>query len=134
MNWPAVADNCPDAFIHIISNSVNSTVLIVVEVLKEKGIYNPKKLFGVTTLDVVRENTFIDQKKSLKLTDVDFPIIGGHVGITILPLLSKTKTFCYIHWRSTWSHSQDMKRWNRGGWGNLSYICKSFCSNSLNCN
>lgn len=87
----AVADNCPDAFIHIISNPVNSTVPIAAEVLKQKGIYDPKKLFGVTTLDVVRANTFVAQKKNLKLIDVDVPVIGGHAGITILPLLSKTK-------------------------------------------
>lgn len=87
----AVADNCPDAFIHIISNPVNSTVPIAAEVLKQKGVYNPKKLFGVTTLDVVRANTFVAEKKNLKLIDVDVPVIGGHAGITILPLLSKTK-------------------------------------------
>lgn len=87
----AVADNCPDAFIHIISNPVNSTVPIAAEVLKQKGVYDPKKLFGVSTLDVVRANTFVAQKKNLKLIDVDVPVVGGHAGITILPLLSKTK-------------------------------------------
>lgn len=87
----AVADNCPDAFIHIISNPVNSTVPIAVEVLKQKGVYDPKKVFGVTTLDVVRANTFVAQKKNLRLIDVDVPVVGGHAGITILPLLSKTK-------------------------------------------
>ncbi|KAK6153417.1 hypothetical protein DH2020_013056 [Rehmannia glutinosa] len=86
----AVADNCPDAFIHVISNPVNSTVPIAAEVLKNKGVYDPKKLFGVTTLDVVRANTFVAQKKNLKLIDVDVPVVGGHAGITILPLLSKT--------------------------------------------
>ncbi|PSS07914.1 malate dehydrogenase [Actinidia chinensis var. chinensis] len=87
----AVADNCPDAFVHIISNPVNSTVPIAAEVLKQKGVYNPKKLFGVTTLDVVRANTFVAEKKNLKLIDVNVPVVGGHAGITILPLLSKTK-------------------------------------------
>ncbi|CAL0325778.1 unnamed protein product [Lupinus luteus] len=87
----AVADNCPGAFIHIISNPVNSTVPIAAEVLKQKGVYDPSKLFGVTTLDVVRANTFVAQKKNLKLIDVDVPVIGGHAGITILPLLSKTR-------------------------------------------
>ncbi|XP_057805169.1 malate dehydrogenase, chloroplastic-like isoform X2 [Salvia miltiorrhiza] len=85
----AVADNCPDAFIHIISNPVNSTVPIAAEILKQKGVYDPKKLFGVTTLDVVRANTFVAQKKKLNLIDVDVPVVGGHSGITILPLLSK---------------------------------------------
>ncbi|KAL7204621.1 hypothetical protein ACSBR2_017659 [Camellia fascicularis] len=94
----AVADNCPDAFIHIISNPVNSTIPIAAEVLKQKaevlkqkGVCDPKKLFGVTTRDVVRVNTFVTQKKNLKLIDVDVPLVGGHAGITILPLLSKTK-------------------------------------------
>ncbi|XP_073144040.1 malate dehydrogenase, chloroplastic-like [Henckelia pumila] len=87
----AVAENCPDALIHIISNPVNSTVPIAAEVLKQKGVYNPNKLFGVTALDVVRANTFVAEKKKLKLVDVDVPVIGGHSGITILPLLSKTK-------------------------------------------
>lgn len=89
----AVADNCPEAFIHIISNPVNSTVPIAAEVLKQKGVYDPKKLFGLTTLDVVRANTFVAQKKQLRLIDVDVPVVGGHAGITILPLLSKTKPF-----------------------------------------
>ncbi|KAG0470132.1 hypothetical protein HPP92_016227 [Vanilla planifolia] len=89
----AVANNCPDAFIHIVSNPVNSTVPIAAEVLKQKGVYDPKKLFGVTTLDVVRANTFVSRKKNLRLVDVDFPVIGGHSGITILPLLSKIKPF-----------------------------------------
>ncbi|KAH0855020.1 hypothetical protein HID58_024473 [Brassica napus] len=87
----AVADNCPNAFIHIISNTVNSTVPIAAQVLTKKGVYDPKKLFGVTTLDVVRANTFVSQKKKLKHIIVDVPVIGGHAGITILPIFSKTK-------------------------------------------
>ncbi|MQM02578.1 hypothetical protein Taro_035346 [Colocasia esculenta] len=87
----AVADNARDAFIHIISNPLNSTVPIAAEVLKQKGVYDPKKLFGITTLDVVRANTFVALKKNLRLIDVDVPVVGGHDGITILPLLSKTR-------------------------------------------
>ncbi|KAK4781519.1 hypothetical protein SAY86_015621 [Trapa natans] len=87
----AVADNCPGALIHMISNPVNSTVPIAAEVMKQKGVYDPKKLFGITTLDVVRVNTFVAQKKNLKVVDVDVPVVGGHDGITILPLLSKTR-------------------------------------------
>lgn len=90
----AVAENCPNAWIHIISNPVNSMVPIAAEVLKRKGVYDPKKLFGVTTLDIVRANTFVAQKKNLRLIDVDVPVVGGHAGITILPLLSKTKPSC----------------------------------------
>ena len=33
------------------------------ETLKKHGVYNPKKLFGVTTLDVVRANTFVAENQ-----------------------------------------------------------------------
>lgn len=42
------------ALLNIISNPVNSTVAIAAETLKKLGVYDPKRLFGVTTLDVVR--------------------------------------------------------------------------------
>lgn len=80
---------CPDAAIAMISNPVNSTVPIAAEALKKMGTYNPKKLFGVTTLDVVRAKTFYAEKAGLDVKDVDVPVIGGHAGITILPLFSQ---------------------------------------------
>lgn len=43
----------PQALLNIISNPVNSTVAIAAETLKKMGVYDPKRLFGVTTLDVV---------------------------------------------------------------------------------
>jgi malate dehydrogenase len=85
----SVAKNCPNACIGIITNPVNSTVAIAAEVLKKAGVYNPKKLFGVTTLDVIRSNTFIAEKKGLDVNKVNTTVIGGHSGNTILPLLSQ---------------------------------------------
>ena len=41
------------AILNVISNPVNSTVPIAAEVLKSMGKYDKRKLFGVTTLDVV---------------------------------------------------------------------------------
>ena len=86
----ACTKNCPKAILNIISNPVNSTVPIASEVYKKAGVYDPKKIFGVTTLDVVRSNTFISEAKGLDVNDVDVPVVGGHAGITILPLLSQT--------------------------------------------
>ncbi|KAH9299317.1 hypothetical protein KI387_030999, partial [Taxus chinensis] len=54
-----MAKYCPNAMVNIISNLVNSTVPIAVEVLKIVGVYNPKRLMGATTLDVVRSNNFV---------------------------------------------------------------------------
>ena len=42
---------------------VNSTVPIASEVFKKHNVYDPKRIFGVTTLDIVRANTFIAQAK-----------------------------------------------------------------------
>jgi len=87
----ACAKHCPDAFFAIISNPVNSTVPIFRQVLKKHGAYNPKKLFGVTTLDVTRANTFVAENQKWSVDSVNVPVIGGHAGTTILPLLSQVK-------------------------------------------
>lgn len=88
----ACAKYCPKAAILVISNPVNSTVPIAAEVLKKAGVFDPKKLFGVTTLDVVRAETFIQDISGERNTDkVTVPVIGGHSGNTIVPLFSQAK-------------------------------------------
>ena len=87
----ACAVNCPKAILAIISNPVNSTVPIASEVLKKKGVYDPNRVFGVTTLDVVRANAFIAEAKGLDPATLNIPVIGGHAGVTIIPLLSQAK-------------------------------------------
>jgi malate dehydrogenase len=86
-----VAEACPDACILVISNPVNSTVPIAAEVLKAKGVYNPKKLMGVTTLDVCRARTFVANAKGNDPTTTTVPVVGGHAGTTIVPLLSQAE-------------------------------------------
>uniref|UniRef100_A0A7C8ZDA7 Malate dehydrogenase n=1 Tax=Opuntia streptacantha TaxID=393608 RepID=A0A7C8ZDA7_OPUST len=82
---------CPRAIVNLISNPVNSTVPIAAEVFKKAGTYDPKRLLGVTMLDVVRANTFVAEVLGLDPRDVDVPVVGGHAGVTILPLLSQVK-------------------------------------------
>lgn len=84
-----IAENAPKALVLVISNPVNSTVPIVAETLKKANVYDPARLFGVTTLDIVRANTFISQLfDDAKATDFEVPVIGGHSGETIVPLYS----------------------------------------------
>lgn len=88
----ACAKYCPKAAILVISNPVNSTVPIAAEVLKKAGVFDPKKLFGVTTLDVVRAETFVQDISGERNTNkVVIPVIGGHSGNTIVPLFSQAK-------------------------------------------
>ncbi|XP_071944103.1 malate dehydrogenase, mitochondrial-like [Antedon mediterranea] len=83
------AKYCPKAMIGIISNPVNSTVPITTEVFKAAGVYDPRRIFGVSTLDIVRANTFIAEAKGLDVGATNCPVIGGHSGITIIPLVSQ---------------------------------------------
>ncbi|PVV03039.1 hypothetical protein BB560_002494 [Smittium megazygosporum] len=84
-----VAENCPKAQVCIISNPVNSTVPIAAEVLKKNGVYDPKKLFGVTTLDLVRTSRFAHELRPDFDANTFIPVIGGHSGPTIVPIYSR---------------------------------------------
>lgn len=88
-----IATAAPKAFILVISNPVNSTVPIVAEVLKKHNAFDPKRLFGVTTLDVVRAQTFIAEilSDASLAPKVVIPVVGGHSGVTIIPLLSQSQ-------------------------------------------
>ncbi|MGF1686390.1 malate dehydrogenase [Photobacterium japonica] len=86
-----IAVVCPKACVGIITNPVNTTVAIAADVLKKAGVYDKRKLFGVTTLDVIRSETFVAELKDLDPGQVSVPVIGGHSGVTILPLLSQVK-------------------------------------------
>jgi len=85
-----IAKACPCAIVNIISNPVNSTVPIAAETFKKLGVYDPRRLFGVTHLDVMRARTFVAEAMGMEPHGVDVPVIGGHAGDTILPLLSQT--------------------------------------------
>ncbi|KAG0210913.1 hypothetical protein BGX28_008750 [Mortierella sp. GBA30] len=85
-----VARNCPCAFVLVISNPVNSTVPIVCEVLKKHKVFDPKKVYGISTLDGVRSSRFVSEVSStLDPKSTRVTVIGGHSGVTIVPLLSQ---------------------------------------------
>merc|ERR1711977_323850 len=67
----AAAESAPDANILVISN--------------------PKRLFGVTTLDVVRASRFVSEIKNTDPADEAITVVGGHSGVTIVPLFSQSK-------------------------------------------
>ena len=86
-----VAAHAPHAWVNIISNPVNSTVPIASEVFRAAGVDNAARVFGVTTLDVVRANTFLAQATRTDPARVHVPVVGGHAGATILPLFSRAE-------------------------------------------
>ena len=54
----AIAKYAPKACVAIITNPVNTMVPIVKEVFVKAGCYDANKLFGVTSLDILRSETF----------------------------------------------------------------------------
>ena len=84
------AKYCPGAVFLIISNPVNSLVPIFSAALKEAGVLDTRKVMGVTTLDGVRARTFVAELKGTTPDKVHVPIVGGHSGPTIVPLLSQS--------------------------------------------
>ena len=48
--------------------------------MKAHGCYDPKRLMGVTHLDVMRARTFVADAKGLDPSGVDVPVVGGHAG------------------------------------------------------
>ncbi|EAZ62982.1 NAD-dependent malate dehydrogenase [Scheffersomyces stipitis CBS 6054] len=112
-----IAESAPKAFVLVISNPVNSTVPIVAETLKQKGVYDPARLFGVTTLDIVRANTFISQlyPKESKPSDFNINVIGGHSGETIVPLYSLTNSKSYYNKLSADQKKELIRRVQFGG-------------------
>ncbi|KAG5808883.1 hypothetical protein H9Q74_006449 [Fusarium xylarioides] len=88
-----VAKTCPKALSCIITNPVNSTVPVAAETLRAAGVFDPTRLFGVTTLDVVRASTFAAHALGgdADPTSIKVPVIGGHSGATILPLYSQSQ-------------------------------------------
>ena len=86
----AIGRVAPKAHILVISNPVNSTVPIVAATLEKAGVFDPRRLFGVTTLDVVRAARFLAGVKGAKPSETVVTVVGGHSGPTIVPLLSQT--------------------------------------------
>merc|ERR1712137_233886 len=86
----ACAKHCPNAVVALIVNPVNSVVPAMAELYKKKGL-DPKKIVDVTTLDVVRANKFVAEIQNVDPDDVEVPVIGGHAGVTIMPVFSQDK-------------------------------------------
>merc|ERR1711935_911148 len=86
----AIGKFCPNAIVGLIVNPVNSVVPAMCELYKKKGL-DPKKICGVTSLDIVRANKFVHEITGVPVDTIDVPVVGGHAGTTILPLFSQVE-------------------------------------------
>ncbi|KAH8418672.1 hypothetical protein KR222_009504 [Zaprionus bogoriensis] len=86
----AVSISCPDALLAVITSPLNIIVPIVARVLRDEDAYDPKRLFGVTTLNVIRAKTFLGDSIGVDPMEVSVPVVGGHSPGTFLTLTSQT--------------------------------------------
>jgi malate dehydrogenase len=84
----AVAKYAPLAMLAIITNPVNSTVPIACEILKKLGVFDWRRVVGVTALDLVRASAFVAEKNGSDSRYQKVPVIGGHAAETIVAVLS----------------------------------------------
>lgn len=84
----ACAKYCPNAVLGMVVNPVNSIVPAMATLYEKKGL-DPKKIVGVTTLDCVRANKFVSELTGKHPSQVEVPVIGGHAGVTIMPVFSQ---------------------------------------------
>jgi malate dehydrogenase len=60
------------------------------EILRVTDKFNPRKLFGVTTLDMIRAATFGAQFTRTSPEELRVPVVGGHSRHTIVPLFTQS--------------------------------------------
>ncbi|KAF9813048.1 hypothetical protein IEO21_05784 [Rhodonia placenta] len=86
----AIVRVAPKANLCIITNPVNSLVPIASRVYEKAGVYDPKRIFGISTLDVVRATRFLASVTGSDPADTPVTVVGGHSGETIVPLFSQS--------------------------------------------
>lgn len=98
----ACAIYCPQAFVVLITSPVNSLLPVAAEIYKAvTGQIPGNRLFGLTTLDVIRANTYAAEITNQDPNKVIVPVIGGSSRDTIVPVLSQIKPYCKIKQEET---------------------------------
>uniref|UniRef100_A0A0A9XLN9 Malate dehydrogenase, mitochondrial n=1 Tax=Lygus hesperus TaxID=30085 RepID=A0A0A9XLN9_LYGHE len=84
-----IGEICPEAFVGLITDPIDSLVPVAAETLKKMNCYNKNKLFGITNIDSIRARTIVAHALQCSCYDVHVPVIGGHSSTTIVPVLSQ---------------------------------------------
>ncbi|CAG9792090.1 unnamed protein product [Diatraea saccharalis] len=92
-----VAKISPLPMVGILTDPVNVLVPMAAEIMRSSGQYDPKKLFGITTVDHLRAQTLYAIEHNLHPRDCILPVIGGRSGKTAIPLLSQAKPRCQMN-------------------------------------
>lgn len=85
----SAAKNCPRAMIVLLTSPINSMVPFAAEILKQYKAYDPKRLFGVTHLNIMRAKSIIADTIIRNPLKIKLQVIGGQSCETILPIISQ---------------------------------------------
>lgn len=86
-----IAKTSPLPFVGIVTEPINSIVPMAAEVMRHHGYYDPKKLFGITGIDLLRTQCLYAMENQVSPRNCFVPVIGGHSNHTTIPLLSQAK-------------------------------------------
>lgn len=78
-------------FVGIVTEPINVIVPMAAEIMRCHGAFDPKKLFGITTIDWIRAQTLYATDHKIPPKTCFVPVIGGHSEKTIIPLLSHSR-------------------------------------------
>jgi len=88
----ACAKFCPRAVVGLIVNPMTSIVPAMAKLYELWGL-DPRRICGVTTLDVVRANKFVHEATGCPIEKVGVPVVGGFSGMmrseSAVPLFSQ---------------------------------------------
>ena len=82
----------PKALIMIVTSPLNALIPFAAEILKKSCAFDARLLFGVTTIDVVRSETFLPEVLNTRYeraAGLGVNVIGGHSAESIVPLFSE---------------------------------------------
>ncbi|XP_015181859.1 PREDICTED: malate dehydrogenase-like isoform X2 [Polistes dominula] len=82
---------CPTALVAIFTKPVTATMSMVSEIYKHAGKWDPNRLIGSVSTEVMRIETITGNILDLNPASITVPIAGGADLNTIVPLLSCTK-------------------------------------------
>lgn len=86
----AIAESKCKGSVALVSSPVNALLPYCAELLKKEGRFDPRKMFGVTTLDVVRTRCLVADALGKNPFDISIPVVGGRGGVTACPLIAQT--------------------------------------------
>ncbi|XP_068144454.1 malate dehydrogenase, mitochondrial-like [Drosophila tropicalis] len=85
----AVSAVCPDALLVFATRPIDFVVPMAAEFLKKADNYDPRRLFGVTTLHSMRVRNIIAKILHVNPARVNVPVIGGFSVDTAMPVYSQ---------------------------------------------